>query len=129
MRTFHTGGVAGDDITQGLPRVEELFEARKPKKMSVLSEISGTVSLEETRKNTIVAITVVNHDAGEIRVYQVPYSAGIRVKAGDIIEAGTMLTDGALNPTISCGYLEQTAQLRTTSFRRFRRSTVSRVLT
>ena len=51
MRTFHTGGVAGDDITQGLPRVEELFEARKPKKMSVLSEISGTVSLEETRKN------------------------------------------------------------------------------
>ena len=98
MRTFHTGGVAGDDITQGLPRVEELFEARKPKKMSVLSEISGTVSIEETRKNTIVAITVVNHDDGETKVYQVPYSAGIRVKAGDIIEAGTMLTDGALNP-------------------------------
>ena len=98
MRTFHTGGVAGDDITQGLPRVEELFEARKPKKMSVLSEISGVVSMEETRKNAMVSINVTNPDDGEIKSYQVPYSAGIRVHEGDTIEKGTMLTDGALNP-------------------------------
>ena len=98
MRTFHTGGVAGDDITQGLPRVEELFEARKPKKMSVLAEIGGTVSLEETRRNAIVAITVTDTENSEVKVYQVPYSAGIRVKTGDVIEKGAMLTDGALNP-------------------------------
>ncbi len=98
MRTFHTGGVAGDDITQGLPRVEELFEARKPKKMSILAEIGGTVSMEETRKNAIVAITITNEEEGATKVYQVPYSAGIRVKAGEVIKAGHMLTDGALNP-------------------------------
>jgi len=98
MRTFHTGGVAGDDITQGLPRVEELFEARKPKKMSVLTEISGKVSLEETRKNSIIQITVTNPDDGEIKAYPVPYSAGIRVKDGDTVQKGDMLTDGALNP-------------------------------
>lgn len=98
MRTFHTGGVAGDDITQGLPRVEELFEARKPKKMSVLSETSGTVEIEETRKNAIVAISVTNGEDGEVKVYQVPYSAGIRVKTGDVVAKGDMLTDGALNP-------------------------------
>lgn len=98
MRTFHTGGVAGDDITQGLPRVEELFEARKPKKMSVLSETSGTVEIEETRKNAIVAISVTNEEDGEVKVYQVPYSAGIRVKTGDVVAKGDMLTDGALNP-------------------------------
>jgi len=98
MRTFHTGGIAGDDITQGLPRVEELFEARKPKKMATLAEISGTVSLEETRKNAIVAITITNHENAEVKVYQVPYSSGIRVKNGDIVEQGDMLTDGVLNP-------------------------------
>ena len=98
MRTFHTGGVAGDDITQGLPRVEELFEARKPKKMSILAEIGGKISLEETRKNAIVAITITNEEEGATKVYQVPYSAGIRVKDGDVIKAGHMLTDGALNP-------------------------------
>ena len=98
MRTFHTGGVAGDDITQGLPRVEELFEARKPKKMSILAEIGGKVSLEETRKNAIVAITITNEEEGATKVYQVPYSAGIRVKDGEEIKAGHMLTDGALNP-------------------------------
>jgi DNA-directed RNA polymerase subunit beta' len=98
MRTFHTGGVAGDDITQGLPRVEELFEARKPKKMSILAEIGGTVEVEETRKNAIVAINVTNPDDGEVRVYQAPYSAGIRVKSGDTVQKGDMLTDGALNP-------------------------------
>jgi len=98
MRTFHTGGVAGDDITQGLPRVEELFEARKPKKMAILSEISGTVEVEETRKNAIVAINVTNPEDGEVKVYQSPYSAGIRVKTGDTVKKGDMLTDGALNP-------------------------------
>jgi len=98
MRTFHTGGVAGDDITQGLPRVEELFEARKPKKMAILSDIRGTVEVEETRKNAIIAITVTNMESGDTRVYQTPYSAGIRVKSGDIVEAGDKLTDGALNP-------------------------------
>jgi len=98
MRTFHTGGVAGDDITQGLPRVEELFEARKPKKMSILAEISGNVEVEETRKNAVVAITITNPEDGEVRVYQAPYSAGIRVKTGDTVQKGDMLTDGALNP-------------------------------
>jgi DNA-directed RNA polymerase subunit beta' len=98
MRTFHTGGVAGGDITQGLPRVEELFEARKPKKMSILSETSGRVDIEETRKNTIVAISVTNEEDGEVRVYQTPYSAGIRVKTGDFVKRGECLTDGALNP-------------------------------
>jgi DNA-directed RNA polymerase subunit beta' len=98
MRTFHTGGVAGDDITQGLPRVEELFEARKPKKMSILSEISGSVEVEETRKNAIVAISVTSPDDGEVKVYQAPYSSGIRVKTGDNVTKGDMLTEGALNP-------------------------------
>ena len=98
MRTFHTGGIAGDDITQGLPRVEELFEARKPKKMAVLSEISGTVSIEETRKNSIFAITVTNEAEGDTRVYTVPYSAGILVSAGDHVDKGQELTAGALNP-------------------------------
>jgi DNA-directed RNA polymerase subunit beta' len=98
MRTFHTGGVAGDDITQGLPRVEELFEARKPKKMSILSETSGNVEVEETRKNAIVAITVTNPEDGEVKMYQAPYSAGIRVKSGEFVKKGDMLTDGALNP-------------------------------
>ncbi len=98
MRTFHTGGIAGDDITQGLPRVEELFEARKPKKMAVLSEISGTVSIEETRKNSIFAITVTNEADGDTRVYTVPYSAGILVTAGAHVDKGQELTAGALNP-------------------------------
>ncbi|MBE6968300.1 MAG: DNA-directed RNA polymerase subunit beta' [Ruminococcaceae bacterium] len=98
MRTFHTGGIAGDDITQGLPRVEELFEARKPKKMAVLAEISGKLSIEETKKNAILALTITNSEAGETRVYQVPYSAGILVQDGDMIEKGQELTRGALNP-------------------------------
>jgi len=98
MRTFHTGGVAGDDITQGLPRVEELFEARKPKKMAILADISGRVEVEETRKNAIIAISISNDEDGETRAYQTPYSAGIRVKSGDIVQPGDKLTDGALNP-------------------------------
>ena len=98
MRTFHTGGIAGDDITQGLPRVEELFEARRPKRMATLSEISGTVSLEETRKNAIFAITVTNEADGDTRVYAVPFSSGILVQNGDHVDKGQELTAGALNP-------------------------------
>jgi DNA-directed RNA polymerase subunit beta' len=98
MRTFHTGGVAGEDITQGLPRVEELFEARKPKKMAILSDISGVAEVEETRKNAIVAITVTNSEDGDTKVYQTPYSAGIRVRSGDTVTAGDKITEGALNP-------------------------------
>ena len=98
MRTFHTGGVAGDDITQGLPRVEELFEARKPKKMAVLAEISGTVSMEETKRNAICALTITNEAEGETRVYQIPYSVGIIVGEGEHVDRGQELTAGALSP-------------------------------
>ena len=98
MRTFHTGGVAGDDITQGLPRVEELFEARKPKKMATLSEISGTVSIEEAKKGVVYSITVTNEAEGETVVYTVPHSAGILVHNGDHVDRGQELTSGALNP-------------------------------
>ena len=98
MRTFHTGGVAGDDITQGLPRVEELFEARKPKKMSVLSEISGTVTIEEAKKGVMYSLTVVNEEEGETKVYMVPHNAGIQVHNGDHVDRGQALTSGALNP-------------------------------
>ena len=101
MRTFHTGGAAGsdvEDITQGLPRVEELFEARRPKRMALLSEISGTVSLEDAKKNLLCAITVTNEALGDTRVYQVPYSSGILVADGQHVEQGQELTRGALSP-------------------------------
>jgi len=98
MRTFHMGGVAGDDITQGLPRVEELFEARKPKKMAILSDIDGSVEIEEARKNAMISIKVTNTDNGDEKTYQTPYIAGIRVKSGDMVTAGDKLTEGALNP-------------------------------
>ena len=98
MRTFHTGGVAGDDITQGLPRVEELFEARKPKKMAILSETSGTVSIEEAKKGVMYSITVTNEAEGSTNVYTVPHSAGILVHNGDHVDRGQELTSGALNP-------------------------------
>ena len=97
MRTFHTGGVAGGDITQGLPRVEELFEARKPKKMAQLAEISGTVTLEEAKRATLCNVTITADD-GEVVTYAIPHSAGIRVKAGDKVVKGQELTDGALSP-------------------------------
>ena len=97
MRTFHTGGVAGGDITQGLPRVEELFEARKPKKMAQLAEISGRVSLEESKRVTICNVTITAND-GEVVSYALPYSAGIRCKDGDWVEKGDQLTEGALSP-------------------------------
>ena len=98
MRTFHTGGVAGDDITQGLPRVEELFEARKPKRMAILAEISGTVSIEEAKKGVMYSITVTNEAEGATVVYTVPHSAGILVHNGDHVDRGQELTSGSLNP-------------------------------
>ena len=97
MRTFHTGGVAGGDITQGLPRVEELFEARKPKKMAQWAEISGRVSIEETKRNVMCNVTITAND-GEVVTYALPYSAGLRVKDGDTVEKGFQLTEGALSP-------------------------------
>ena len=97
MRTFHTGGVAGGDITQGLPRVEELFEARKPKKMAQLAEIAGKVPIEETKRNIMCNLTITADD-GEVVTYALPYSAGIRVKHGDTVPKGEQLTEGALSP-------------------------------
>jgi DNA-directed RNA polymerase subunit beta' len=95
MRTFHTGGVAGADITQGLPRVEELFEARKPKGLAIVSEVSGTVKMEETKKKrTIIVIT----DDGEEVSYDIPFGSRIKVKNGDIISAGDEITEGSINP-------------------------------
>ena len=96
MRTFHTGGLAGGDITQGLPRVEELFEARKPKRMATLAEISGTVKFEEAAKGSLLNIIITAPD-GDTRTYAVPHT-GLQVKDGDVIEAGRQLTYGALNP-------------------------------
>ncbi len=96
MRTFHTGGVAGGDITQGLPRVEELFEARKPKKMATLVEIAGRLRFEESHKGSLLNIHVVAND-GETKMYSVPHT-GLRVSDGDLVEKGAALNDGALNP-------------------------------
>ena len=97
MRTFHSGGVAGDDITQGLPRVEELFEARRPKKMATLSEVTGVVRIEDTRQGGMRNISVTAED-GEVKVYQVPYSMGLKVTHGRTIRQGEAITDGALYP-------------------------------
>jgi DNA-directed RNA polymerase subunit beta' len=95
MRTFHTGGVAGDDITQGLPRVEELFEARKPKGLAIISEINGTVKLVESKKKREVVITT---NEGESKNYLIPYGSRIKVMDGDLVEAGDELTEGSVNP-------------------------------
>ena len=97
MRTFHSGGVAGDDITQGLPRVEELFEARRPKKMAQISEITGVVSIDETHRTALRNITITAED-GEVKVYQVPYSVGLKVSHGKVVQKGEPITDGALYP-------------------------------
>jgi len=96
MRTFHSGGVAGDDITQGLPRVEELFEARKPKGVAIVSEIAGKVSISENKKRR--EITVTNDTIAESQVYVIPYDARIKVTEGQEIEAGQPLTSGSINP-------------------------------
>ena len=95
MRTFHTGGVAGGDITQGLPRVEELFEARKPKGLAVITEITGRVEIDETGKRKEISIVPEN---GETEVYAIPYGSRIRVKHGQMVEAGDPLTQGSINP-------------------------------
>ncbi len=95
MRTFHTGGVAGDDITQGLPRVEELFEARKPKGLAIISEINGTVKIVESKKKREVVVT---SEDGEANNYLIPYGSRIKVSEGDIIGAGDELTEGSVNP-------------------------------
>ena len=95
MRTFHTGGVAGGDITQGLPRVEELFEARKPKGLAVISEIAGHVEIDETGKRKEV---IVIPEDGESQVYQIPYGSRLKVKNGQAVKAGDQLTQGSINP-------------------------------
>ncbi len=98
MRTFHTGGIAGGDITQGLPRVEELFESRKPKRVATLTEIGGVVSIEEIRRGTMRNVTVTNPETGDARSYQIPFGSTLRVQPGSIVQAGEELTEGALNP-------------------------------
>ncbi|MFR1709170.1 MAG: DNA-directed RNA polymerase subunit beta' [Clostridium sp.] len=95
MRTFHTGGVVGADITQGLPRVEELFEARKPKGLAIVSDCSGTVRMEETKKKRTVIVT---SNSGEEFTYEIPFGSRIKVTNGDIIEAGDEITEGSVNP-------------------------------
>jgi len=95
MRTFHTGGVAGDDITQGLPRVEELFEARKPKGLAIISDIAGTVTMKETKKKREV---VVSNESGEAHTYLIPYGSRLKVSDGEVVEAGDELTEGSVNP-------------------------------
>jgi len=95
MRTFHTGGVAGDDITHGLPRVEELFEARKPKGLAIISEIAGKVESRETKKKK--EIIIVGED-GETKSYTIPYGSRLKVQEGDLIEAGDEITEGSVNP-------------------------------
>ncbi len=96
MRTFHTGGVAGGDITQGLPRVVELFEARTPKGLAVLSENGGTVHIDETKKKR--EITITDDKEGESRTYLITYGSKLRVSEGDVVAPGTPLTEGSLNP-------------------------------
>jgi len=97
MRTFHSGGVAGDDITQGLPRVEELFESRRPKKMAQISEVTGIVAIDESHRSAMRNITVTAED-GEVKTYQVPYSVGLKVQNGKTVQKGEPITDGALYP-------------------------------
>ena len=96
MRTFHTGGVAGGDITQGLPRVEELFEARRPKGLAILTEISGTVEIKETAKKREVVVT--NAEEGLSKTYLIPYGSRLKVLDGQKLEAGDVLTEGSINP-------------------------------
>ncbi|NLP47131.1 MAG: DNA-directed RNA polymerase subunit beta' [Epulopiscium sp.] len=96
MRTFHTGGIAGDDITQGLPRVEELFEARKPKGLAIVAEFGGRVSISNTKKKREVIVT--NDETGESKAYLIPYGSRITVQEDQVIEAGDELTEGSVNP-------------------------------
>ncbi len=96
MRTFHTGGVAGGDITQGLPRVEELFEARKPKGLAILTEIPGKVEIKDTGKKREVVVT--DEEKGQSKTYLIPYGSRLKVMDGQMLEAGDVLTEGSINP-------------------------------
>ena len=96
MRTFHSGGVAGDDISQGLPRVEELFEARKPKGLAIIAEFGGRAEIKETRKKREVVVT--NEETGESKAYLIPYGSRIKILDGTMLEAGDELTEGSINP-------------------------------
>ena len=95
MRTFHTGGVAGGDITQGLPRVEELFEARKPKGLAIIAEFGGKVTYKEGKKKEVI---ITNDETGESKAYLIPYGSRIKVRDGQVLEAGDELTEGSVNP-------------------------------
>ena len=96
MRTFHTGGVAGDDITQGLPRVEELFEARKPKGLAIITEFAGLANINDTKKKREIIVT--NNETGESKAYLIPYGSRIKVQDGAVLAAGDELTEGSVNP-------------------------------
>ncbi len=96
MRTFHTGGVAGGDITQGLPRVEELFEARKPKGLAIITEIAGRAEIRDTKKKREIVVT--NEETGDSRTYLIPYGSRIKAVDGAVLEAGDELTEGSINP-------------------------------
>ena len=96
MRTFHTGGVAGGDITQGLPRVEELFEARKPKGLAIITEIKGTATIKDTKKKREIIVT--DNENGESKAYLIPYGSRIKIQDGQYLEAGDELTEGSVNP-------------------------------
>jgi DNA-directed RNA polymerase subunit beta' len=96
MRTFHTGGVAGNDITQGLPRVEEIFEARKPKGLAIITELGGVATIKDTKKKREVVVT--NNETGETKTYLIPYGSRIKITDGQILEAGDELTEGSVNP-------------------------------
>ena len=96
MRTFHAGGVAGDDITQGLPRVEELFEARKPKGLAIIAEFGGEVQIKDTKKKREVIIS--NRETGDMKTYLIPYGSRLKVQEGQVMEAGDELTEGSVNP-------------------------------
>ena len=96
MRTFHTGGVAGGDITQGLPRVEELFEARKPKGLAIITEFGGVVAIKDTKKKREIVVT--DPETGNSKTYLIPYGSRIKVTEGQVLEAGDELTEGSINP-------------------------------
>ena len=96
MRTFHTGGVAGGDITQGLPRVEELFEARKPKGLAIITEIAGVATIKDTKKKREIIVT--NPEDGDSKTYLIPYGSRIKIMDGAVLEAGDELTEGSVNP-------------------------------
>ncbi len=96
MRTFHTGGVAGGDITQGLPRVEELFEARKPKGLAIITEFGGVVNIKDTKKKREIMVT--DPETGNSKTYLIPYGSRIKVTEGQVLEAGDELTEGSINP-------------------------------